>query len=217
MGDFISSIACYGVFEAIPAALVTAAIYLCARIIYLKTKNHPRAEGVPGARVVPRAGVVSRKSLGTELSRVLFAGYIAALVIIVFMPMLTWSQLLSGDFRFEDLRAVGYYTNNGRVWDFLSGNLSGGSTATFELIANVALFIPLGFLLPMSFRRLKWWAVDLIGLGTTCLVELVQPYLGRTGDLDDVITNALGTVIGCIIAKAVLGIRKITQKSAESP
>ena len=186
MGNFISSIACYGVFTALPVSVIAAAIYLCARIVYLKTNKLPRM------------------SFGTELSRVLFAGYIAALVIIVWMPMVTIRQLLTGDFRFEDLRAVGYYTNNGMVWEFLSGNLRGSSTAMFELIANVALFIPLGFLLPMSFRRLKWWAVVLIGFGTTCIVELVQPLLGRTGDLDDVITNTLGAVIGCTAAKLIL-------------
>lgn len=197
MGDFISSIACYGVFESIPVAVLAATIYLIARIVYLKTKNRPRLP------------------IGTELSRVLFAGYLAALVVIVWMPMLTWNQLLSGDFRFEDLRAVGYYTNNGAVLKFLSGDLHG--YLLFEFIANIALFIPLGFLLPMSFRRLKWWAVDLIGLGTTCLVELIQPFLGRTGDLDDVITNFTGAVIGCVIAKIVLAIRRLTRKSAESP
>lgn len=197
MGDFISSIASYGVFESIPAAVLAATIYLIARIVYLKTKNRPRLP------------------IGTELSRVLFAGYLASLVIIVWMPMLTWKQLLSGDFRFEDLRAVGYYTNNGAVLDFLHGDLHG--YLLFEFIANIALFIPLGFLLPMSFRRLKWWAADLIGLGTTCLVELVQPFLGRTGDLDDVITNFTGAVIGCVVAKIILTIRKSIRKSAESP
>ena len=186
MRDFIYSIACYGVFEAMFVSVIAAAVYLCARIAYLKIKKLPR------------------KSFGLELSRFLFVGYIAALVVIVWMPMITTEQLFHGDFRFEELSAVGYYTNNGMVWEFLSGNLRGDSISVFELIANVALFIPLGFLLPMSFRRLKWWAVDLIGLGATCLVELVQPWLGRTGDLDDVITNALGAVIGCIIAKTVI-------------
>lgn len=195
MGNFISSVASYGVFEAIPAAFIAAAVYLVARLAYLKTKK------------------LRPKSFGTELSRVLLAGYIAALVFIVWFPMLTWNQLLTGDFRFEDLRAVGYYTNNGAVLDFLRGNLRG--YLLFEFIANIALFIPLGFLLPMSFRRLKWWAVDLIGLGTTCLVELVQPYLGRTGDLDDVITNFTGAVIGCVIAKIVLTIRKIAVDKRE--
>lgn len=195
MGNFISSIASYGVFESIPAAFIAAAVYLGARLAYLKTKK------------------LRPKSFGTELSRVLLAGYIAALVFIVWFPMLTWNQLLTGDFRFEDLRAVGYYTNNGAVLDFLRGKLRG--YLLFEFIANIALFIPLGFLLPMSFRHLKWWAVDLIGLGATCLVELVQPYLGRTGDLDDVITNFTGAVIGCVIAKIVLTIRKKTVDKRE--
>lgn len=197
MGDFISSIASYGVFESIPAAIIAAAVYLGVRLAYLKAKSS------------------SRKSFGTELSRVLLAGYIAALVIIVWFPMLTWNQFLTGDFRFEDLRAVGYYTNNGAVLDFIHGELHG--YLLFEFIANIALFIPLGFLLPMSFHRLKWWVVDLIGLGTTCIVELIQPYLGRTGDLDDVITNFTGAVIGCAMAKIILTIRKSIRKSAESP
>ena len=199
MRDFIYSIALYGVFEALFVSVIAAAVYLCARIAYLKIKKLPR------------------KSFGLELSRFLFVGYIAALVVIVWMPMITTEQLFTGDFSFEELSAGGYYTNNGMIKEFLSGNLRGDSISVFELVANVVLFIPLGFLLPMSFRRLRWWAVDLIGLGATCLVELVQPYLGRTGDLDDIITNALGAVIGCIIAKIILSIRRLTRQSAESP
>lgn len=194
---FISVIASYGVFEALPVSVITAAAYLCIRVVYLKTKKLPR------------------KSVGTELSRCLLAGYIAALVIIVWMPITNVLALMNGSLTFEELRASGYYTNNQMVWQLLCGELY--ILEDFEIIANIVLFIPFGFLLPMSFRRLKWWIVDLIGLGATCLVELVQPYFGRTCDLDDIITNAFGAVIGCIIAKIILSICRLTRQSEELP
>lgn len=197
MQKLINDIAAYGVFEALPVSVIAAAIYLCARIVYLKAKKLPR------------------KSFGTELSRCLLVGYIAALIIIVWLPLGTLRGLLDGSAAFEELRLSGYYTNNQMIWRLLHGDFF--ILEDFEIIANIVLFIPFGFLLPMSFRRLKWWAVDLIGLGATCLVELVQPYLGRTCDLDDIITNAIGAVIGCIIAKIIISIRRLTRQSAERP
>ena len=49
----------------------------------------------------------------------------------------------------------------------------------------------------------------LIGLGSSLVIEIVE-YITKTGvfDIDDLIMNTLGTVIGYFIAKLVFGRRK---------
>lgn len=73
-----------------------------------------------------------------------------------------------------------------------------------EFLANVALFVPVGILLALSWPRLRFWQVTLIGLATTTLIELVQTGLPtRFPALSDVIANTGGTAIGWILAAVV--------------
>lgn len=68
-----------------------------------------------------------------------------------------------------------------------------------HLLQNVAMFIPLGVLLPFVYpEKLDSWShVILIALMTTTLIETVQFFLllGQA-DLTDIVTNILGAVIG---------------------
>lgn len=186
MSELIDNARAYGVFDAVPAALAASAVYLVIRFVLLK-KN-----------------VISRKSFVSEAAGVLLVGYLAALVMIVWITRWTsWEEFLHKISNYGSLWQDGYhYTNNKRILRFFSDELM--DYERFEVMANVALFVPLGFLLPVFWRKLRWWQVDLICLGTTCVVELVQPLVNGMGDLDDIITNLLGGVIGCALAKICL-------------
>lgn len=154
------------------------------------------------------------KPFHVEAARALLAGYIAALINIVWVSV----SVLFGDpsaWKF-------YFTGGGfaSFCDIFSCLFGGGSPAellyNFELLANVVLFVPLGFLLPIAFKRLKWWQTDLICFGATCVVELVQPFFGRVFQPDDLITNTLGGVIGCALAKlslAFFGRKRVKESS----
>ncbi|MDE6725923.1 MAG: VanZ family protein, partial [Ruminiclostridium sp.] len=76
------------------------------------------------------------------------------------------------------------------------------------IVANVIMFVPLGFLLPLVFKRVKPVHSVFICLAVTCVIEVVQPVVGRTGDLDDVIANFLGGVLGAVTAAVVIWILK---------
>ncbi len=82
------------------------------------------------------------------------------------------------------------------------------ASSTVQQVAfNVLLFVPLGIFL-RALIRLPWWAVIAAGIGTTSLVEFTQltgnwglspcPY--RVFEVDDLITNTTGTVIGLLLA-----------------
>ena len=67
-----------------------------------------------------------------------------------------------------------------------------------NVIGNVAMMIPSGILFPVLYEKLnRLWKVLLAGLGLTLLIELLQlPFASRASDVDDVIQNVAGVMIG---------------------
>ena len=71
--------------------------------------------------------------------------------------------------------------------------------AVVNLVGNIVLFIPLGYLLRAVFPKLrKSWRALLAAAGIIILVELCQMItLLGTCDVDDLILNLLGCALGC--------------------
>ncbi|WP_158539770.1 VanZ family protein [Gordonibacter sp. 28C] len=62
---------------------------------------------------------------------------------------------------------------------------------------NIALFVPLGLLLPFVWPRVgRMLPVVTFGLGLSLLIELSQLFNNRTTDVDDLVANTLGTLVG---------------------
>lgn len=82
-----------------------------------------------------------------------------------------------------------------------------------ELIAdnmmNITIFIPIGLLAGAAFRSTTWKKVMAYGLCLSVGIEVMQ-YVFKKGlsELDDVIHNTLGCLIGYIIYKIMAGITK---------
>lgn len=67
-----------------------------------------------------------------------------------------------------------------------------------NIILNICMFIPLGMILPLFHRIFKKWCFTyLTGLLLTVLIEVSQ-YISKRGifELDDIINNTLGCMIG---------------------
>ncbi|MES2005727.1 MAG: VanZ family protein [Bacteroidota bacterium] len=87
-----------------------------------------------------------------------------------------------------------------------------------NIVGNVLLFIPLGFLLPViSRKKISFLKVLLIGLFSSVAIESIQWIergygVYRSVDVDDVILNTVGTLLGWVgfyIARiAIPGISK---------
>ena len=63
---------------------------------------------------------------------------------------------------------------------------------------NLLIFIPVGYTVPVLFRRAdRWWKVLLIGFFVSLVVEILQ-LISRLGmfDLDDLMHNVIGTFLG---------------------
>ncbi len=81
--------------------------------------------------------------------------------------------------------------------DFSARNIEG-------MILNAIMFAPLGFLLPAYFERYRHWGRTLAaGFLTSLTVELIQLFTFRATDVDDLIMNTLGTLVGFLIAKLI--------------
>ena len=69
-----------------------------------------------------------------------------------------------------------------------------------NLLGNIVVLVPLGFLLATMYQRLKWNRALLVSLFTGVVLELLQ-VIFRSGifDIDDIILNSLGVVIGYLL------------------
>lgn len=69
-----------------------------------------------------------------------------------------------------------------------------------QLALNIGMFVPMGALLPIIFKRLRhFYSTSLVSLGATVCIETLQYFMGRSADIDDVITNFAGAAIGYLI------------------
>lgn len=87
-----------------------------------------------------------------------------------------------------------------------------GLTASFLNIGgNILGFMPFGFMLPVVHRNLnRFRLVSVLGFSMSLLVECVQ-LVGRVGsfDVDDMLLNTIGTMLGYLLFALCNGIRKV--------
>lgn len=71
-----------------------------------------------------------------------------------------------------------------------------------ETIVNIVMFVPVGFLVCMIIRQLKWRKVLSIGIGLSLSIEILQLLFKRGfSEFDDVFHNTLGCMIGFVFYK----------------
>ena len=84
-----------------------------------------------------------------------------------------------------------------RFWNYRSQL---GWVSFANLIGNIVVFIPFGFFMPMASRYRSFLLTMTYSLGLSILVEAFQ-FVSRVGsfDVDDIILNTLGGIIGYIL------------------
>ena len=82
--------------------------------------------------------------------------------------------------------------------------------ALINLIGNTAMFIPLGIVWPAVFRELDTHTKAIAaGVGTSLLIEILQlPFYVRCSDIDDLILNSAGYLMGYGIHLLVKALRQ---------
>lgn len=98
----------------------------------------------------------------------------------------------------------------GRLHD--RGALEWLTWVRLEVLANVAMLVPVALLLTLVLGARRWWIAALAGAAFSVAVELVQwtmPH--RVASLLDIVANTAGAVVGALLGAtiaALLGARR---------
>lgn len=73
------------------------------------------------------------------------------------------------------------------------------------IVQNYLLFLPLGFLVPSVTPKCRWSLpkMMLLGLGVSLFIELLQGFIGRLQEVDDLLMNTAGTAAGFLVWAAL--------------
>ena len=145
----------------------------------------------------------------------LFAAYIAFLVIMLFTPN---SYIANSGINLtnENFDFVGNFKDriNSGAWgvNFVPFRTmknyikySGFLHTLTNIFGNILIFIPYGILVAEIFPKFrKLSKIFLLSFATSFFVEFTQFFIGRSVDIDDLILNVFGSIIGYLIWKKVL-------------
>lgn len=96
-----------------------------------------------------------------------------------------------------------------RLWIF-GKNIALG----MEILNNILLFFPLGFVLTDALKKCPFWAVLLISGAISCTIEFSQFYF-KIGlfEFDDIFNNVLGALIGWGVFHILRSLRRKRRKN----
>lgn len=143
---------------------------------------------------------VTKRPLGRKILISLFILYLTAVAAITLFPIIVDPLIPATD---KIYNFIPFST----IWELLSDN-SDMETIFLQIGGNIIMCIPFGTAIPFIIRHKKWYYYLLIGLAFPILIELTQLLISvsinsyyRTIDIDDVILNFLGIMIGYGIYK----------------
>lgn len=126
--------------------------------------------------------------------------------------------------------AVFFFTGAGTVFDIFRNTTKQWYVAKVNLLPfakgiairptllNILLFVPFGFLLPLLWPNTgKLWRVLLFGFCLSLLIELSQYYSYRTTDVEDLMMNTFGAVVGYLLYKLFAHVSKWKSKRIDYP
>ena len=86
----------------------------------------------------------------------------------------------------------------------------------YNVLGNIALFIPFGYIIAAYIKPKKMWSNLLIALIVSTTIEFVQLRIGRSFDIDDIMLNVVGSLIGFLIYIALSAIIRHLPKMFKS-
>lgn len=77
-----------------------------------------------------------------------------------------------------------------------------------QVIGNILLFMPFGFFATYYTKIKKISSISFMSLLVSLTIEVVQRYIGRSFDVDDIILNVVGGILGFLVYIGLDAIRK---------
>ncbi|MCM1261300.1 MAG: VanZ family protein [Butyrivibrio sp.] len=122
-------------------------------------------------------------SIGREILLIVFGFYLSAVFVVVGIPSITSIRV---DLTFNLIPIIDIVNDP--------------PAYIVNTLLNILLFIPFGFLVPALWKeRRSLKNVALLGFGLSLLIETLQIFTFRCTDIDDLIFNTLGAVLGYYI------------------
>lgn len=73
-----------------------------------------------------------------------------------------------------------------------------------NFLGNIIMFMPIGFMLPLLWSKFdRWYMAFLSGFFTSLFIELVQLSQSRSSDIDDILLNTTGAILGFLLYKII--------------
>lgn len=182
--------------QVVPITVLVAIIYCAIRLISLKKKGE----------------TVSWKK---ELIRLIFVCYVVGLFNLIVMPANFWLYVMDGLAfgwwsEMPSLFSIGEINLVPSVVRWLQGELTLGGWVKHMLIGNIAMFVPLGFMLPFVTEKVTKKNIWLLAVCVPLALEVLQLVFGRSFDVDDLICNFAGIIIGFLIAQPF--VKRVSKK-----
>lgn len=70
-----------------------------------------------------------------------------------------------------------------------------------NVIGNILLFVPFGIFVTHYVKSKGVFPIAILSFIVSCSIEFAQSVIGRTADIDDVILNTMGGILGYFISK----------------
>lgn len=157
------------------------------------------------ARRVKRSGAPI--AWGHETARLFFVCYLTGLVNLVLVPNNFWTYVwfyVRNGYPGGELRLFSGGANFvPTLYRCLTGELELGPWVREMLIGNFLMFVPMGVLLPLAVKKVAGRTILLAAIAIPAVVETLQPIVGRSFDVDDLICNFLGILLGYLLVSAV--------------
>ena len=77
-----------------------------------------------------------------------------------------------------------------------------------QVFGNILLFIPLGYFATSYCRIKNLGVITIVSLLSSSVIEVVQNFIGRSFDIDDIILNVVGGIIGFLLYRGLSSIKK---------
>ncbi len=77
-----------------------------------------------------------------------------------------------------------------------------------QVIGNIILFIPFGYFVTYYVNIKKIGTMFLMSVGVSLIIETVQYFIGRSFDIDDIILNVTGGILGFMLYIALDAIKR---------
>ena len=143
---------------------------------------------------------------GKETVYALFVLYSIGLLALLVTPINFWSNFWhSVIYGHADWDEWAFFLTG---WNFIPSFMKSGVTfgdwVVEMLTMNVLMFVPMGVFMRLTGRKTKIGRPLVVAIGVPLLIELFQPVVGRSFDIDDVILNFLGIVVGYYATSLIL-------------